>query len=396
MSRKILKGAEAMAVAAKLAKPDVVPAFPISPSTTFPEKMSEYVACGELPNTEFVPVESEHSAISAAIAASATGARTCTATSSQGLALMHEMLFVASGMRLPIVLFNANRALSAPLNIWGDQQDSMSERDAGWIHFYSENAQEGLDLMLMAFRVAEDKRVLLPALVGIDGFVLTHTSEPVDVPDQKAVDDFLPQYKSEHAYLDPQRPATQGAFASPEYYMETRYAVDEALHGASPVIDEIFADFERRFGRKYQKIEYYGDKDADIVFVAVGSMCGTLKNWIDEHRAKGQKVGLARIVVYRPFPFKELKEALGNAKIVAVVDRSISLGYGGPIFAEVAGAFINDQKRPLLKSFIIGLGGRDITLKDFDEIYNAANADMESGNVSGKLHWININREALE
>jgi len=319
MSRKILKGAEAMAVAAKLAKPDVVPAFPITPSTTFPEKMSEYVACGELPNTEFVPVESEHSAMSAAIAASATGARTCTATSSQGLALMHEMLFVAAGMRLPIVMFNANRALSAPLNIWGDQQDSMSERDAGWIHFYGESAQEGLDLMLMAFRVAEDKRVLLPAMVGIDGFILTHTNEPVDVPEQKAVDDFLPSYSPEHCYLDPERPATVGAFAPPEFYMETRYAVDEAL-----------------------------------------------------------------------------KEALGNAKIVAVIERSISLGYGGPIFAELAGAFINDQKRPLLKQFVIGLGGRDITLKDFDEIYGAAAADMKSGNVSGKVHWININKEALE
>ncbi|MDD5501858.1 MAG: pyruvate synthase subunit PorA [Candidatus Thermoplasmatota archaeon] len=395
MSRKIVKGAEAMAIAGKLAKPDVVPAFPITPSTTFPEKMSEYVACGELPNTEFVPVESEHSAMSAAIAASATGARTCTATSSQGLALMHEMLFIAAGMRLPIVLFDANRALSAPLNIWGDQQDSISERDAGWIHFYGENAQEGLDLMLMAFRVAEDKRVLLPTMVGIDGFVLTHTSEPVDVPEQKAVDDFLPQYKAEHCYLDPERPTTVGAFAPPEYYMETRYQLDEAVHSSGPVIDEVFADFEKRFGRKYSKIEYYGDRDAEVVFVAIGSLCGTLKDWIDEHRAKGQKVGLVRIIVYRPFPFKELKAALANAKIVAVVDRSISLGYGGPVFSELAAAFVNDAKRPLFKSFIIGLGGRDIKLNDFENIYNAASADLKAGKVNEKMHWVNINKEML-
>lgn len=393
--KKIVKGNEALAIAAKLARPDVVPAYPITPSTTFPEKISEYVADGEL-DAEFVPVESEHTAMSAAVSASACGARVCTATSSQGLALMHEVLFIASGMRLPIVMFNANRALSAPINIWGDHQDSMSERDSGWIQLYAENAQEGLDLMLMAFRIAEDKRILLPAMVCADAFVITHTSEVVDVPDQKDVDEFLPPYNPEHTYLDPERPATQGSFCTPEHYMETRYVLEKAMNGAGAVIDAVFAEFEKKFGRRYQKIEYYGDKDADIVFVGMGSMCGTIKDWIDEKRKKGVKVGLVRIVVYRPFPFKELKDALANAKIIAVLDRSLSPGHYGPLFTDIAAALANESKKAMLKDFVLGLGGRDITLRDFDDIYQTTKSDLVAGKVTEGICWINVNREAVQ
>ncbi|MEO2151093.1 MAG: pyruvate ferredoxin oxidoreductase, partial [Thermococcus sp.] len=244
--RTVMKANEAAAWAAKLAKPKVIAAFPITPSTLVPEKISEFVANGEL-DAEFIKVESEHSAISACVGASAAGVRTFTATASQGLALMHEVLFIAAGMRLPIVMAIGNRSLSAPINIWNDWQDSISERDTGWLQFYAENNQEALDLILIAYKVAEDERVLLPAMVGFDAFILTHTVEPVEIPDQELVDEFLGEYEPKHAYLDPKRPITQGTLAFPAHYMEARYTVWEANENARKVIDEAFAEFEKKF-----------------------------------------------------------------------------------------------------------------------------------------------------
>jgi len=391
----ILKGNEAAALAAKLAKPDVVAAYPITPSTDFPEKMSEFVANGELPHTQFLPVESEHSAMSACVGAAAAGARVCTATSSQGLELMHEILFIASGMRLPIVLYNANRALSAPINIWCDHQDSISARDTGWIQFYAENNQEIFDLMLIAFRVAEDKRVLLPAMACIDAFVCTHTFEPVDVPSQEEIDDFLPPYKPEHVKLDPEDPWTLGPFGVPEYYQEMRYAQHLAMKDAEKVIDEVFQDFEKRFGRKYQKVTPYRTEDADVIFITMGSISGTAKEFVDKVREEGKKVGVIKITVLRPFPFKEILSLIKNAKVVATLERNISMGYGGAVYADLSGALINEKERPTLIDFILGLGGRDVTFKDFEEILSICEKVMAGEKVERPV-WIGVKKELIE
>ncbi|KAA0005309.1 MAG: pyruvate ferredoxin oxidoreductase [Thermoplasmata archaeon] len=392
--KQILKGNEAAAVAAKLAKPDVVAAYPITPSTDFPEKMSEYVANGELPYTQFLPVESEHSAMSACVGAAAVGARVCTATSSQGLELMHEILFIASGMRLPIVLYNANRALSAPINIWCDQQDSISARDTGWIQFYGENNQEGFDLMLISFKVAEDPRVLLPAMTCLDAFVCTHTFEPVDVPSQEEVDAFLPPYKPRHVKLDPEDPWTLGPFGVPEYYQEIRYTQHLAMKNAEKVIDEVFKDFEKRFGRKYQKVNPYKVEDADIIFITIGSASGTTKEFVDKARKEGKKVGAIKLTVLRPFPFKEILPLIKNAKTIAILERNISMGYGGAVYADLAGAIINEKDRPLLLDFILGLGGRDITFKDLEEILSVCE-DVIKGKKVERPVWIGVNKELI-
>jgi pyruvate ferredoxin oxidoreductase alpha subunit len=390
---QIMRGNEATALAAKLCRPNVIPAYPITPSTMFPERISEYVANGEL-DAYFLLAESEHSAMSAAIGASVTGARVCTATASQGLALMHEMLFIVAGMRLPIVMAVGNRALSAPINIWCDHQDSVSERDAGWIHFYAENNQESLDFMIMGFKVAEDKRVYLPAMVGLDAFVLTHTMEPVDVPDQDNVDKFLPKYEP-HCILDPKNPMTIGALGTPEYYMETRYALNKALMDSSAVIDEVFRQFGEMFGRKYQRVTGYRTEDADVIIITMGSMTGTARVAIDRLRATGKKVGLVKISVLRPFPFKQLKDVLGHAKVVAVAERAISLGYGGAIFGELAGHFVNDAKRPFLTSFILGLGGRDVLPEHFDDIVARSEKALATGKMDEMPGWAGLNREVL-
>ena len=391
---QIVKGNVAAAIAAKLAKPDVVAAYPITPSTDFPEKMSEYVANGELPYTQFLPVESEHSAMSACVGAAAVGARVCTATSSQGLELMHEILFVASGMRLPIVLYNANRALSAPINIWNDQQDSISARDAGWIQFYGENNQEALDLMLMSFKVAEDPRVLLPAMTCIDAFICTHTFEPVDIPDQKEVDEFLPPYKPTHVKLDPDDPWTLGPFGVPEVYKELRYMQHLAMKEANKVIDEVFKEFEKKFGRKYQKVEAYKTEDAEIVLLTMGSVSGTTKEAVDEMRKKGKKVGVAKLTVLRPFPFEEINSIIKNAKVVGILEKNISMGYGGAVYADLSGALINEKERPILIDFIVGLGGRDIVIDSIEEIIKICE-DARDGKRIERPVWIGLNKELI-
>ncbi len=328
--KMVIKGNMATALGAKLCKPNVIPAYPITPSTLFPEKISEYVADGEL-DCEFVLVESEHSAISAAIGASAAGARVCTATASQGLALMHEILYIAAGMRLPIVMAIGNRALSAPINIWADHQDTISERDTGWLQFYAEKKQEALDLMILGFRISEDKRVLLPSMVGLDAFVLTHTMEAVDVPDQDKLDEFVGIYKPE-IVLDINNPKTFGSFGTPDYYMEFKYAQTKALNDSEKVIDEAFSEFEKLFGRKYHKVTSFMTEDADIILVSMGSMTGTARAAVKRMRKIGKKVGLVKLTVYRPFPEKELLQACKNAKIVAVCERDISCGFRGAVW----------------------------------------------------------------
>ena len=391
--KKVLKGNEAAAWAAKLAKPKVIAAFPITPSTLVPEKISEFVANGEL-DAEFIKVESEHSAISACVGAAAAGVRTFTATASQGLALMHEILFIAAGMRLPIVMAIGNRALSAPINIWNDWQDMISERDTGWIQFYAENNQEALDLILIAFKVAEDERVLLPAMTGFDAFILTHTVEPVEIPDQELVDEFLGEYKPKHAYLDPKRPITQGTLGFPAHYMEARYKVWEAMENAREVIKEAFEEFERKFGRKYQMVEEYRTDDAEIIMITMGSLAGTLKDFVDRKREEGVKVGAAKITVYRPFPIEEIRALAKKAKVLAILEKDVSFGSGGAVFADVARSLINEKEKPIILDFIIGLGGRDVTFEQLDEALSIAEKAMKEG-VEKDIYWIGLREEIL-
>ncbi len=389
-----IKGNMATAMGAKLCRPNVVPAYPITPSTLFPEKMSEFIADGEL-DASMINVESEHSAMSACIGASATGARVVTASASQGVALMHEMLFIASGMRLPIVMAVGNRALSAPINIWCDHQDTIASRDSGCLQFYAENNQEGLDLMINAFRIGEDERVLLPVIVGIDAFVLTHTIEGVKVPAQEDVDDFLPPYKPKHGTLDHRDPATFGSFAPPEYYQEFKFEQTKAMEDSRDVIDEIFADYANRFGRDYKKVSTYACEDADVILLTMGSMTGTAREAVKKMREEGKKVGLAKLTVYRPFPMPELKDILSSAKGVAVIERNISPGSTGAVYAELAGTFVNEKKRPLLKNFITGLGGRDTLVDTFEEIYDKTIEVIENGEVKVLVEWIAMNEEVM-
>ncbi len=393
MPKVMLKGNESIAYAFKLARVQVIPAYPITPSTLVPEKVSELIAKGEM-KAEFVPVESEHSAMSAAVGASAKGVRVGTATASQGLELMHEILYIASGMRLPIVMGIGNRALSAPINIWCDHQDMIGARDTGWLQFFAESNQEALDLAIMAFKIAEDERVLLPAMVGLDAFVLTHTVEPVDMPEQEEVDEFLGEYKPRYHTLDPQNPATLGSFAFPDHYMEFKYAQWVAMERASEVIDEVFEKFHKKFGRKYAKVNPEFVEDADIVLVTMGSMSGTAREFVKKLRSEGKKVGLVKITVFRPFPKKEIKAALKNAKVVAVIDRNISFGFGGAVYSEIASVFANEKEKPYIVDFIVGLGGRDITFNTFGSVLKIAEKALNGEEVDD-VNWIDVKKEEV-
>jgi pyruvate ferredoxin oxidoreductase alpha subunit len=380
---KVISANKAIAEAVKLSKPNVVPVFPITPQTSISEYLAKFVADGEL-NAEYIRVESEHSAISAAVGASSAGVRTFTATSSQGLALMHEILFIAAGMRNPIVMADANRALSAPLSIWNDQQDSISERDTGWMQFYAENAQEALDFVIQAYKISENKEVLLPSMVCVDGFILTHTVEPVDIPSPEDVDKFLPPYQPEHAYLDPEDPMSLGTFTDPDYYMDARYDMEVAMEGSKNIIREVNKEFEEIFGRKYGFIENYKCEDAEIIMVAMGSICGTIKAVVDNLRQEGEKVGLLKIIAYRPFPKDEIYEAVKNADRIAVLDKNISFGIGGVLFSEIKAKMDVNAS-----GFILGLGGRDVAPEDIINIVNKTRNSTDSD----KINWIGLKEE---
>jgi pyruvate ferredoxin oxidoreductase alpha subunit len=382
MVLKVMSANRAVAEAVKMAKPNVVPVFPITPQTSISEYLAKFVADGDL-KAEYIRVESEHSAISAALGASGTGVRVFTATSSQGLALMHEILFATAGLRSPIVMVDANRALSAPLSIWNDQQDSVSERDSGWLQIYAENAQEALDAVLIAYRVAEDAEVLLPCMVCVDGYFLTHTVEPIDIPRQEDVERFLPPYKP-YAFLDPERPMSIGTFTDPNYYMEARYAIEVAMERSKEVIAKANQDFKEIFGREYGLVETYRCDDAEIIIVAMGSVCGTIKDAIDSLRNGGEKVGLLRVLVFRPFPQEEMKEVLEKASKVAVMDKNISFGIGGVLYND-----IKAKTDANAYGFIIGLGGRDITPDHVKEIVE------KTKNPAREVEWIGLKKEEL-
>lgn len=367
--REFLEGSRAVAEIVKLCQPGVISAYPITPQTHIVEELAQFVADGEL-KSEFINVESEHSAASAVLGAVATGVRAYTATSSQGLFYMGEVIFNIAGMRLPLVLTCANRAISAPLNIWNDQQDSVSLRDSGWLQFYAEDVQEAADFHLIGYRLSEDKSMMLPVMICMDGFILTHGIETVDMPSQEQVDKFLPAYKPLYK-LDPENPITMGSLADPDYYMEARYAIEETMKDALKLIPKVTAEFSKVFGRNYNGlVEEYRTKDAERVIVAMGSVCGTIKEVIDELRAKGKKVGLVKITAYRPFPMQEIYESLKNIPKVGVLDRALSLGSFAPLASEVKAVFFGKKKKPaIISSFIVGLGGRDITKDSIKEIF---------------------------
>jgi len=361
----------AVSEAVMMADADVVAAYPITPQTHIVEHLSELVANGSL-DAEFVCVESEHSAMSACLGSAAAGARTFTATAGQGLELMHEVVFVASGMRLPIVMVVANRALSAPLSVWGDHSDVMQVRDTGWIQVFCENGQEAYDLTLWAFRCAEDKRVLFPAMVHLDGFHLTHVVEPIVMADKEEVAKFLPPNKYPTP-LDPRKPLTLGAFAPPFIFMEAKKAQEVAFMNTVPVIRETLDEFEKVFGRRYEFVEKYKSDDAETILLTMGSFSQMAMEAVDNLRAKGKKVGLVRIRLWRPFPFEDLRKALGHAKVVAILDRCISSGGPvGPVASEVKAALYPLKQRPYIASFVGGLGGRDLYPKSFEYMVDRA------------------------
>ncbi|MFP4109710.1 MAG: pyruvate ferredoxin oxidoreductase [Desulfonatronovibrio sp.] len=358
----------AVAEAVRQANVDVVAAYPITPQTHIVEELSVYVANGEL-DAEYIPVESEHSAMSAAVGSSAAGARTYTATSAQGLALMHEILFIASGLRLPIVMTVANRALSAPISIWNDHSDIMSERDIGWIQIFAENGQEAYDLNIMGFKIAEDHRVLLPLCVNVDGFILTHMIEPVFFADQKEIDSFLPPYEP-LLTLNPDKPATMGPVGVPEVYMESKKQCEQALINSREVVAEVFAEWGKTFGRNYELIEKNGPSQPKTVFVTMGSLGETTMTAVGALADSGESVGQIRIRLWRPFPRKEFLKAIAGAEKLIIIDRALSPGsHNGPVAQEIKALLYDEADKPKIHNVIAGLGGRDVTVKDFIKMY---------------------------
>lgn len=362
--KQVIMGNHALSFGAMISRVQVIAAYPITPQTQVVELLSEMCADKKL-DAEFIKVESEHSAMAACIGASAVGARTFTATSAQGLALMHEMIHWAVGARTPVVLGNINRAMGPPWTIWTDQNDSLSQRDTGCLQFYCQSNQEVLDTVVQAFKVCE--QVLLPSIIVLDAFALSHTSEVVDVPDQPLVDEYLPPFKPRYI-LDPKEPHTFGGLTGPDGYFELRYKIEEAIQDAKHLINETGKEFGELFGRPYGMVEQYKMDDADVVLVASSTIASTARVAIDELRKEGKKVGLLRVRVFRPFPSEEVREHLLGRKKVAVIDRNITYGHGGIFAQEIKSALYNYENKPPLWGFIAGMGGRDVTVGHIKEI----------------------------
>jgi len=364
--------------AVKLANVDLIAAYPITPQTHIVERLSEFVNNGEL-DAEFVPVESEHSAMSVCTGAAAVGARTFTCTSSQGLILMSEIVFCAAAMRLPVFMVLANRSLSNPISIWNDHTDVMSIRDCGWIQYFAENGQDVFDHVLISYRVGEDRGVMLPVIVNMDGFSLSHVIEPVEVEDQETVDRFLPPYKPE-VVLDPAHPVTMGAIVLPSCYTETKKAQDEAVKASMPTILKVWQEWGDLTGRYYHPIEEYRTEGAEVLLVTMGGIGETAMWAVDQMREKGRPVGLLKIRLWRPFPFEEFRKAVSKAKILVVVDRAVSYGGpGGPVASELRSALYNEPERPRVVNYIAGLASRDVAPFDFIAMVDKAEETATKG-----------------
>ncbi len=390
MTKKIMTGNIAAAWGARLSRAEVIAAYPITPQTIIVEKLAQFISDEEL-NAEYLHVESEHSAMAACIAASHAGARTFTATASHGLVLMHELLHWAAGARTPVVMANVNRALAPPWSVWVEHTDMISQRDTGWIQFYAENNQEVLDTIIMSYKLCEDKEIQLPAMIGLDAFYLSHTSEIVDIPDQELVDKFLPKYESLYP-LDVENPVSIGSVSMPhQWYPEFRYKIQEAMKRVIPKLNEIEDEFYDLFGRKYTgPLELYNAQDAEVILVISGAAAGTVKEAVDILRKKGLKVGLIRLRLYRPFPSKELNEELSKASFVGVIDRSFSFGHEGAIFSELKASLYGMRTPKLIKNFIVGMGGRDITTDTIKRIYENCFSCLNNNKVDNPIEWIDI------
>lgn len=382
--RLVITGNHTVSYGAKLSRVEVIAAYPITPQTEIVEKLSNMVADKEL-NAEFIKVESEHSAMAACIGASAVGARAFTATSSQGLALMHEMLHWAANARLPVVMANVNRSLGPPWNIWSDQTDSLAQRDTGWLQFYCESNQEILDTVVQAYKICE--KIHLPGMVMLDAFILSHTSEPVEIPPQKLVDGYLPRYNPRFK-LDIREPRAFGGITGPDWYYELRYKIQKAMEEALDVIEDADSEFKRMFGRGYGLIDEYKTKDADMLLIVSGSMSSTAKEAVDLLRKRGERVGLCRMRVFRPFPKDEIKRVARGIKRIGVIDRNISFGSEGIFFQEVKSALCNEKERPSIYGFIAGLGGRDVAIDDFENIVKFIKESKDAYDIK----WVGIKK----
>ena len=391
--RERLSGNEAAATAMKQINPDVVAAFPITPSTEIPQYFSTFVSNGTV-DTEFVAVESEHSAMSACIGAEAAGARAMTATSANGLSLMWEMIYIASSLRLPIVMSLVNRAVSGPLNIHNDHSDAMGVRDAGWIMLFSENNQEAYDNLLMAHRIAEHKDVLLPLMVCQDGFITSHSIENIELVEDEKVKEFVGTYKPEHYLLNSKEPMAVGPLDVQTYLFEHKYQQANAMRNAKKVIEEVAKGFEKMTGRKYSFFEEYKLDDAEIAIVCMNSTAGTTKYVVDKLREKGIKAGLLKIRVFRPFPAEEIAKALSHLKAVAVLDKSDSLnGAGGALFEDVTSAmYVNNKQVPMV-NYVYGIGGRDTTSYDIEGVYNDLAEIVKTGKIDNPYRYFGVRRD---
>jgi pyruvate ferredoxin oxidoreductase alpha subunit len=389
---KVVEGSYAVAHAVMCCRPDVISAYPITPQTHIVEHLSKMVADGEL-DSEFLTVDSEFSALSVLVGSSACGARSYSSTTSQGLALMYEVLYNVSGMRMPVVMNVANRAVGAPLNIWNDQQDAIGARDVGWLQIYAENVQEAVDATLQAYKIAEDPQIMTPTMVCMDGFILTHVYEPVQLLDKELAAEFLPAYKPP-AVLDPAHPMTFGAFADPSTFTEFRYLQFEAQLKALDKIESVARQFEETFGRYYGGLlDSYRADDAEVIIVTMGSVIGTIKDSIDAMRLEGKKVGLVKVRSYRPFPVKALRQALKDAAVVAVLEKDVAIGGEAGLVTDLKSALYNSSTRVPVIGFVAGLGGRDITVKDIRKIVEKAEAARKG--IESEFEFLDLRTEIL-
>ena len=390
--RERLSGNEAAAIAMKQINPDVVAAFPITPSTEIPQYFSTFVSNGTV-DTEFVAVESEHSAMSACVGAEAAGARAMTATSANGLSYMWEMIYIASSLRLPIVMSLVNRAVSGPLNIHNDHSDAMGVRDAGWIMLFSENNQEAYDNLIMAHRIAENKDVLLPLMVCQDGFITSHSIENIELIEDDKVKEFVGTYKPEHYLLNDKEPIAVGPLDVQSYLFEHKYQQAEEMRNSKKVILEVAKDFEKMTGRKYSFFEEYRMDDAEIAVVCMNSTAGTTKTVVDELREKGIKAGMVKVRVFRPFPAEEIAEALGNLKAVAIMDKADSLNaMGGALYEDVISSMYTAKKQVPAVSYVYGIGGRDTTSNNIHEVFDYLAQVAKTGEIDNPYRYVGLRK----
>jgi 2-oxoisovalerate ferredoxin oxidoreductase alpha subunit len=388
--KMMLTGNYAAAYGAQLARVEAIPVYPITPQSTVMEKIITLIKEGKL-DAEYLPMESEHSVMAAAIAAEATGVRVFTASSSQGIAYMHENLFVASGLRLPIVMAMVNRSIGPPISIYPDHTDSLAQRDTGWIQYYVEDAQEVIDTIIQSYRVAEHRDVLLPVAVCYEGLVISHFLEPVEIPNQRAVDEFLPPYEPDHVLLSPKQVMHLSVTVNDHYFMEYKYQQQEAMDNAKVIIQEVDEEFGETFGRKYGGlIQSHRMEDAEVAIISMGSISGLARMAVDELRNEGINVGSLKLRVFRPFPQEELQMKTENLKLLIVIDRDASIGMGGIVYSEIAGNLYHLSPKPLMVNYIVGLGGRVITLNDLKTLITEAMNKITEGKIDNPVRWVGV------